>query len=281
MPELGSEAIDLAGLYTGGGFERQKARMQKNAYKAANEASIAWPTAEPVAGGVRPLPGDGEVEVWGWGFPPAGSDLAAEVGLLDAVERGRFERLRSPAAAIVLAVSHAQMRRILSEYLGVRAEALEFTTNAHGKPELAGDGVRARLQFNLSHTATVGLLAVGREPLGVDVERVRPIERGVAATHFSECELKDLARLEGDEWLAGFYRCWTRKEAIVKAEGVGVGDRLAKFDVTLLPDAAAAMTATRIEGMRQWYLHELHPAEGTVAALAVTKASVTVRCYAV
>ena len=256
-----------------------------NAYKAANGdasgARIAWPAAEPAPGGVRLLPAAGEGDVWGWGFPPAGADLAAEVALLDTVERGRFERLRSVAAATVLAVSHAQLRRILSEYLGVRAEALEFTANAHGKPELAGDGVRARLQFNLSHTATVGLLAVGREPLGVDVERVRPIERGVATTHFSERELKDLARLEGEEWLAGFYRCWTRKEAIVKAEGVGVGDRLAKFDVTLLPDAAARMTATRIEGMRQWYLHELHPAEGTVAALAVTEAGVTVRCYAV
>jgi hypothetical protein len=66
--------------------------------------------------------------------------------------------------------------------------------------------------------------------VGVDVEEVKPIEPEVADTHFSASELSDLSGLQGDAWLSGFYRCWTRKEAILKAEGVGLHRALDSFD---------------------------------------------------
>ncbi len=219
----------------------------------------------------------GEVHVWRWTFPENSSELSAEIAVLDSGERDRLSRFQSPVAAVQFAVSHARMRRILGRYLGMAAEHLRIVANAFGKPELAG--VPDKLQFNLSHTATVGLLAVSRNVVGVDVEQMRPMEKAVAETHFSERELGDLAQLEGDAWLSGFYRCWTRKEAILKAEGAGVRDTLRDFDVTLLPGVPAEMGETRIQGMRRWYLHELQPTRETIAALAVGERDVSVRNF--
>jgi 4'-phosphopantetheinyl transferase len=217
--------------------------------------------------------------VWGWDFPQPGSDLTAEIALLDEVERERFERLKSPAAATQLAVSHAQMRRILSGYLRVKPKSTRFKIQDAGKPELQQKAGDPQLHFNLSHTATVGLLAVGAGPVGIDVEQVRRIDHAVAENYFSESERQDLAQLDGDAWLQGFYRCWTRKEAILKAEGLGVGDRLAKFDVALLPGIKPALIGSRVPGMKKWCLHDLRPRAETIAALAVSTADVRVICF--
>lgn len=226
-------------------------------------------------------PGAGEVHVWGWDFPAAGSDLTAEIALLDEVERQRFERLKSPAAAIQLAVSHAHLRRILAGYLGISPDYIRFRILDAGKPELQEEESDRKLHFNLSHTASVGLLAVSSHPVGVDVEQVRQIDHSVPENYFSISELRDLKQLDGDAWLPGFFRCWTRKEAILKAEGLGVGNRLAQFDVSLLPAVPPALIATRVQGMKHWYLHDLHPRPDTIATLAVSVSNVKVSCFRV
>jgi 4'-phosphopantetheinyl transferase len=100
------------------------------------------------------------------------------------------------------------------------------------------------------------------------VEEVRPIEPDVAARYFSASELSDLNALQGDAWLSGFYRCWTRKEAILKAEGVGLQRALDTFDVSLLPNAPAELLRTRVRFLYPWKLHDMSPASGTIGALA-------------
>jgi 4'-phosphopantetheinyl transferase len=249
--------------------------------RAGGEA-IAWPRRDASEGDAGELAASGMVHVWGWKLggwksQRARLDLAAEIGLLDEVERRRMERLVSPEAAARFAVSHARVRQILGGYLGVPGGSLRFAAGAMGKPELQAGA--EKLQFNLSHTRTIGLLAVAREPVGVDVEEVRPIERAVAETQFSERERGDLAELEGEAWLRGFYRCWTSKEAILKAEGWGVGNRLADFDVSVQPEATPALLETRIVGMRKWRLHDVCASETTIGALAVAGDEVAVQCF--
>ena len=90
----------------------------------------------------------------------------------------------------------------------------------------------------------------------------------MADTHFSSSELSDLSALPGDAWLRGFYRCWTRKEAILKAEGVGLHRALDSFDVGLLPDEPAELLGTRKLFSHPWKLHDVSPAPGTIGALA-------------
>jgi 4'-phosphopantetheinyl transferase len=228
-----------------------------------------------------PLLPAGEVHVWVWALAPLPPDDAPHLGLLSKEELVRYGRFRFAPDRARFALSHANLRRILASYLRCAPEALRFELNQFGKPRLDD----AALEFNLSHSKTVGAVAIGAagEPLGLDVEDVRPIEPEVAESHFSAAELADLAPLAGDAWLAGFYRCWTRKEAILKAEGVGLGIPLDAFDVTLLEDEPAELRSyePRSKLTRQWVLHNLPPAEGTAGALALAHATVRVRCFQV
>jgi 4'-phosphopantetheinyl transferase len=174
------------------------------------------------------------------------------------------------------AAAHVNLRRILGAYLDLPPEKIRFRANRFGKPELADE---ASLHFNLSHSRTIALLAVDHAlPVGVDVEDLRPIEVEVAAAHFSARELADLSTLTGEARVRGFYRCWTRKEAILKAEGVGLQRALDGFDVSLLPDAPAELLGTR-EHLYPWKLHHLTPALGTIGALATAQPQAKLACF--
>jgi 4'-phosphopantetheinyl transferase len=108
---------------------------------------------------------------------------------------------------------------------------------------------------------------------------VRPIEPEVADSHFSASERSQLNQLQGDAWLLGFYRCWTRKEAILKAEGVGLSRPLDSFDVSLLPDEAAKLLGTRSQFSYSWRLHDLSPSAGTIGAVATVQLQTKVTCF--
>jgi 4'-phosphopantetheinyl transferase len=208
-----------------------------------------------------------EVHLWAWPLDPVVEDLSAHIEILDPAELQRMYKFHFAPDRERYAVAHANLRRILGGYLDQPAKKIGFHANRFGKPELAGEA--SSLNFSLSHSQSIAVLAVAHGlPVGVDVEEVRPIEPEVAATHFSASELSDLSGLQGDAWLSGFYRCWTRKEAILKAEGVGLHRALDSFDVALLPDAPAELLRTRVRFLYPWKLYDVSPAPGTVGALA-------------
>jgi 4'-phosphopantetheinyl transferase len=208
-----------------------------------------------------------EVHLWGWPLDPVVDDLSAHIEILDPAELQRMYKFHFAADRERYAVAHANLRRILGGYLSQPAKKISFHANRFGKPELAGEA--SSLNFSLSHSQSIAVLAVAHGlPVGVDVEEVRPIEPEVATSHFSASELSDLSGLQGDAWLSGFYRCWTRKEAILKAEGVGLHRALDSFDVALLPDAPAELLRTRVRFLYPWKLYDVSPAPGTIGALA-------------
>ncbi len=208
-----------------------------------------------------------EVHLWAWALDPVVEDLSAHIEILDPAELQRLYRFHFAPDRERYALTHANLHRILGGYLHQPAKKISFRTNRFGKPELAGE--TSSLNFSLSHSQSIAVLAVAHGlPVGVDVEDVRPIEPEVAATHFSASELSDLSTLQGDAWLSGFYRCWTRKEAILKAEGVGLHRALDSFDVSLLPDAPAQLLRTRVNFLYPWKLHDVSPVSGTIGALA-------------
>jgi 4'-phosphopantetheinyl transferase len=208
-----------------------------------------------------------EVHLWAWPLDPVVEDLSAHVEILDPAELQRMDKFHFAPDRERYAVAHANLRRILGGYLNQPAKKISFHANRFGKPELAGEA--SSLNFSLSHSQSIAVLAVAHGlPVCVDVEEVRPIEPEVAATHFSASELSDLSGLQGDAWLSGFYRCWTRKEAILKAEGVGLHRALDSFDVALLPGAPAELLRTRVRFLYPWKLYDVSPAPGTIGALA-------------
>lgn len=166
-------------------------------------------------------------------------------------------------------VGRGRMREILARYVNRPPADLRIAYAAHGKPRLDMDGPVPF--FNLSHKGSHAVLAVSHEiDVGVDIERVQPVERRLAQRFFSSAEVAALDTLRNDQWLEGFYRCWTRKEAVLKALGVGMSMSLASFDVSLTPDAPARVL--RIDGNGgapdDWALFEVRPSPDTIIAVA-------------
>ena len=224
--------------------------------------SVWAPSAPP------PL-ADGAVHVWRIRLDLLASEQDWTLLSPDEQERARrfhFERDRRSFVS-----SHGMMRRLLGTYAGMPGAQLEFTTGAFGKPAMCG---APALEFNLSHSGDIALLAVSRErAVGVDVERWNVgIEHLELAQHFfsvAECRaLRDLAVT--DEWrAAGFFAAWSRKEAYLKAIGHGITRGLDHFDVSLLPGEPARLIADRLDAAatERWVMTALAPAEGYSAAL--------------
>ncbi|MGH9472935.1 MAG: 4'-phosphopantetheinyl transferase family protein [Terriglobales bacterium] len=205
----------------------------------------------------------GEVHLWRIAL-----DAPANAGEISAEERERAARLRFERDWRRFVAAHAALRRILGGYLGVPAAAVEFAYGRHGKPSLAG---RAALHFNLSHSEELALLAVTEiGAVGVDVERERTIELEIADRYFAAGEVAALRALPADERQAAFFRCWTRKEAYLKARGEGVLLPLDGFEVSLARDQPRlARVMADAEEAARWQIAHLEPAPGYVAALAM------------
>jgi 4'-phosphopantetheinyl transferase len=171
-------------------------------------------------------------------------------------------------------VGRGRLREILAGYLGADPRELRFDYGKQGKPQLAM--AKEAPHFNLSHSGAHAVLAVssGAE-VGVDIECVRPIERELARRYFSAAEVAALDALSDGQWLDGFFRCWTRKEAVLKAVGTGLLSNLAAFDVSVAPNEPARLL--RFDGdpdaPLRWSLFEVRPAAGMIVAVAVRAGS--------
>lgn len=229
------------------------------------------------------LPRD-TVHVWRTGTEVSASRLAPLAGLLALDEHARARRFLYEEDRRRYTVARGVLRSLLGRYLGVAPAAVEFRYGAHGKPSLAKTPGGRDVRFNLSHSYgwAFHAFAVGRE-VGVDVERVRPDTdiMGVARHSFSPAEVEALTSLPPGQRREGFFNCWTRKEAFIKAHGEGIALGLSRFDVTLRPGEPAALL--RFEGdpaeVSRWSMRTLDAGEGYKAALAVEGEGWDLRCW--
>jgi 4'-phosphopantetheinyl transferase len=190
------------------------------------------------------------------------------LGVLDAQERGRASSLVFEADRRRYIASHAFARRVLGGYRAQAPHGLSFRRGPYGKPGLDGGP-----EFNLSHAGVLALLAVGgSRAVGVDVERVRPFDDALAlaSRYFCRAEQEALRRLDPEALTLGFYLCWTRKEAFIKATGEGLSSPLDGFEVTCTPGEPARL---RVDAgphgeKAGWSLRHLDPMLGYVGALA-------------
>ena len=196
-------------------------------------------------------------------------EMAAGEDLLDAAERGRASRFHFDCDRRRFIAGHDRIRRILGQYRNAPPHELVFTIAKKGRPALKGGGVN----FNYSRSETWGLLAVSHaESLGADIEAVCMGEglADVARRQFSPEENSALNDLSGAAWTDGFFNCWTRKEAIVKAMGVGLTDTLDDFDVSLQPGVPPEILRADNDSAvaRDWALRAFNPVDGYRAAIA-------------
>ncbi len=223
----------------------------------------------PAVSTVPPLQSN-EVHVWRASLEEPPCCLETLLRTLSPDERQRAERFHFPRDRRHFIAGRGMLRLLLAGYLGQGPGEIQFCYNPQGKPRLCLD--RGDLRFNLAHSQGLALYAFSRgRELGIDVERIRSDFDGeqLAQRFFSPRETAGLVSLPAQRRREAFFSCWTRKEAYLKATGLGLSLALDRFDVSLAP-AAAALLATRHDPAeaRRWSMRDLAPAPGYTGALA-------------
>jgi 4'-phosphopantetheinyl transferase len=179
---------------------------------------------------------------------------------LSQAERSRAARFRFDRERRRFIVARARLRELLAERLDVPPESIEFVYAREGKPALAKRFARSGWRFNLSHCGELALYAFSRAgEVGVDVEAVHAIAEAdaIAARVFSRREHEAYRALAPTERPLAFFRCWTRKEAFVKALGDGLAVPLERLDASAPPCG--------------WSIESFSPEAGFIGAVAVQK----------
>ena len=208
------------------------------------------------------------IVIWRIPLQFSGEELDACRDLLSEEERERAEKFRFDWLKRRYIVAHGHMRAILASYTGIPARELQFQITAFGKPFLdATFGVH----FNLSHSGELAILAVGTNEMGADVEFIRSLYdfESIASGFFSAREISELQQYAAPERIRAFYRCWTRKEAFIKAIGKGLSIPLSSFAMSLEEDRGELLEITPPEQVTDWTITALDLGPDYVGAVAM------------
>lgn len=220
------------------------------------------------ADGMVPL-GANDVQVWKVEARADGGLAAWCKGLLTDGELARWNRMRVGPAKNEFLVGRGCLRALLGELAGVAPRLVRLERGGDGKPWTEG------VEFNVAHSQGVVLIALCRDAVvGIDLERVdvgiEALE--IAENAFAQAEVTALrSAAAGGERAAAFYKCWTKKEAVTKALGLGLRLPLDCFSV---PVDAENETAVRVRSHQhgvneELYVREVAMEEGFVAAMAL------------
>jgi 4'-phosphopantetheinyl transferase len=228
----------------------------------------------------------GAVHVWAFDLEGTPALLESCRSCLSDAERQRADRFVFQRDRVHHTVAHGVLRHLLGRYCGVSPESLQFSVSPAGKPALqfpdrheptnaAGNtpGSLPGIHFNLTHSGGRALLGVSRShELGIDLEQVRPnIETlSISRNYFFGSERDAIEGALSVMRDNIFFRYWVAKEAVLKAQGIGLGFPLDQFRVDFLPDGHTArietLDASRLDG--GWIVRMLPCEPGWLAAVA-------------
>jgi 4'-phosphopantetheinyl transferase len=225
-----------------------------------------------------------EVHIWNASLERSPAEVEGFLRLLSPEEVHRARRLMFDDKRRRFIVARGCLRSILSHYLDLPPADIGIRSAEHGKPLLEAKHASVTpLHFNLSHSGELALVAVtGVGETGVDIEEIRPafpVDQ-VARHFFSAGEVLCLGSLDPEERTAAFFRCWTRKEAFIKAHGMGLSLPLDQFDVSLAPGDPPALlrTAWDPREVSNWSLREVRTQPGFAASVAVRGHGYRLQC---
>jgi len=228
--------------------------------------------------------GRSDIHVWRASLDLDSSQVQILQKNLTQEESAKALRLYFPRDRRYFIVTRALLRMLLGYYLDIEPIEVQFLYRQHGKPTLVNDSNMDALNFNLSHSNGLVLYCVtyGRE-IGIDIQGVQTnIPYGIIAKKFfSPQEVSMLRDLPICMQKEAFFKCWTRKEAYVKARGEGILGTLSHFDVSVAPDKPAELLSVYGDPKEThlWSLLDLFPGPGFVAALTVEGHDCPVTCY--
>lgn len=212
-----------------------------------------------------------EVHVWRTTLDRAPSK--AEELLLSPDEQSRAGSFRFERDRCRFVSGRVFLRTVLAHYVMTEPSMLRLKYGPWGKPAVAWPTSVANPRFNLTHSDGFALLAVTcNHEVGIDLERLRsiPEAEAIVAQLFADKEVYDYYALPVADRHTGFLRCWTRKEAFIKATGRGLSLPLRAFCVPLTGIATAIHLLCEMPDVsRAWTLHTMEPTVDHVAAVAV------------
>ncbi len=218
----------------------------------------------------------GEVHCWCANLDVPPETSAQLYATLSAGERSRSARFRYERDRRRFIVAHGVLRNLLGRYLETQPSEIAYAYNAFGKPDLSPNR-GGRIKFNLSHSGDLALIAIATDSnVGVDLECVqaRSDYPEIARCFFSSADLDPLNAYPPQRYAEAFLGCWTRKEAYLKARGVGLAVPLNSFSVPMTTGPACGPvdldeTTNDRDPAKRWSFYALQPAPGHIGALAI------------
>jgi len=203
---------------------------------------------------------------------------AAWTASLDAAEQARAARFATPALQLAFRRAHGALRAVLAHYTHCSPADLAFTQSRWGKPALT----TGELEFNLSHSGALALLAVAPAgcPVGIDIESLEQHRLDVATLFDLTChdsEKAALLALSGNAQRHAFMALWTRKEAYLKALGIGLQAELR--EVTFSQHAQIGCWGVAGQATRDnapWQVRMLETAAGYVGSICLPDAGMRI-----
>jgi 4'-phosphopantetheinyl transferase len=238
----------------------------------------------PIAPNHPPLTAD-TVHVWAVAIDATPHHIDQQLSLLSADEQRRASLFQVAGPRRQFIVTRSALRTLLGRYLTLPPDEISLEMNANGKPRLAGKHAALALQFNVAHSNDLALIAFALgTPIGIDVEchRVMRLAQQISQRYFHAWEAHLIDSAPAVERDAMFLRCWTAKEAILKAIGTGLTDRLSQFFVPFEnPDVSEWFTVLGLASQGEpCFVRHLAVGEHYHAALAVTGTYREVSCMA-
>ena len=215
-------------------------------------------------------------------FLPLGDSSYREelASLLSSDERDRADRFYFSPDCARFTTTRAALRLLLGRYLSASPQEIRFAYSGYGKPRLSED---VGVQFNVSHTKDMAMFAFTRiGEVGIDVERHRQVKMldGMAERCLAAAQYEQFSSLGDEAKKSAFFRFWTRKEAVIKAVGLGLSQPLKDFDVSFLEGEEASLLRAEWDfgDVTEWSLHELEVSPEHQAAVAIRNRDVSVIC---
>lgn len=226
----------------------------------------------------------GEVHIWRVPLVGTREDIAELSGLLNQQELERAAKFVVTGIGDRFIMARGMLRKLLAKYLCVDPKGLVFQQNKYGKLYLDF----SRLQFNISHSHDLGLFIFALDmPVGVDVEFIREGYKfkDIAQKFFSQDEAAELFALAPEIQEQAFFNCWSRKEAFIKALGVGLFCALDSFSVEVSNSKWGKQRLVYNDNIacincaKKWSLEALDPADSYVGAMVVGAVEYVVNFY--
>ena len=181
------------------------------------------------------------------------------------------------------AVRRFYLRLLLGAYLGVPGKDVHIERRIKGKPELDQAQSKGELDFNVSRSAGSYLIGISSgAAIGVDLEdavRKSGKPMALAQRYFSQSEVEALSLYQNQDLHRSFIRTWACKEAMVKANGLGIANQLCRFSLEVDPGKPPAVLDMLDDDAGAWQLALAQPMENTIAAVAVRQKSIRLQGF--